>query len=294
MLARLAAWGEGEPAIRALILTSSRARPGAPVDVFSDYDVIVAVTDAVAFHSDDTWLSAFGQPLVRWGDEGELYGTTTYFRGVVYDDEVKVDYSIWPVTLLDRVTDAETLPDSLDVGYRVLLDEDHRTSRWRPPSYAAHVPPRPTQAAYRELVEEFWWDCTYVAKGLWRGDVVLAKFVLDCDIKHNALRRLLEWRIEVDHGWSLKPGAYGRGLEHLLPADLWTRLASTWVGPGIEENWNALSAAVTLFSQVANQVGAALGYRYPAELEERMTAYLAGVRALPKDTPQDTDRPDAK
>lgn len=67
-----------------------------------------------------------------------------------------------------------------------------------------------------------------VAKSLWRGEGVFAKFMLDYDAKFVALRSFLEWRIETDDDWSLKPGAYGRGLERLLPADIWSELASTY------------------------------------------------------------------
>ena len=61
VLARLVAWGETHPSIRAMILTSSLARPGAPVDLLSDYDVILAVTDPDRFGREDAWLSDYGE-----------------------------------------------------------------------------------------------------------------------------------------------------------------------------------------------------------------------------------------
>jgi len=288
VLARLVAWGESHPAIRALVLTSSRARADESVDALSDYDLIVAVDDAEAFIADDSWVSACGQPLARWGDQSELYGLTKYFLGVVYADGVKVDYTVWPEDLLEQVSEAETLPEALDVGYRVLLDEHGRTSDWAAPTYRAHVPAKPTEAEYRALVEEFWWDTTYVAKALWRGDVVFAKFALDYDAKLVALRRFLEWRIELDHDWALRPGAYGRGLERRLPADIRTELAETYVGTEIEENWNALFRTAVLFRRVATEVGDALGYAYPLEMDDAVTAQLEAVRRLKSSTARGT------
>lgn len=94
VLARLVAWGEEQPSIRALVLTSSRARADDSVDQLSDYDVIVAVSDVAPFIESDAWMSAYGRPLARWGDEHQDYGITTYFRGVVYSDGVKVDFTI--------------------------------------------------------------------------------------------------------------------------------------------------------------------------------------------------------
>lgn len=281
VLGRLVTWGEACPPIRALILTSSRARADDTVDVLSDYDVIVAVRDAAAFAADGDWASAYGRPSARWGDQSELCGLTTYFRGVVYEDGVKIDYTLWPDALLDRVSGGAALPERLDVGYRVLLDKDGRTSGWPPPAYRAHIPTRPTQAEYEALVEEFWWSATYVAKSLWRGEAVFTKFVLDHDLKLGPLRRFLEWRIEIDHDWSVRPGMLGRGLERSLPADVWAELASTYVGMDIEENWDALFRTTALFRRVASEVGDALGYPYPRHVDDNMTAHLEAVRDLP-------------
>jgi aminoglycoside 6-adenylyltransferase len=280
VLEKMVAWANAQPDIRALILTSSRARPDGPVDLLSDYDLILAVTDAERWGREDGWLTHYGEPMVRWGAEGKLFGHVTYFRGLVYRDYVKVDYTVWPDALLERVAEAPTLPDELDVGYRVLVDKDGRPAAWKPPSYKAHIPIRPTEAEYHALVEEFWWTTTYVAKSLWRDDIVFAKFCLDHDLKLEALRRMLEWRIELDHDWNVKPGVWGRGLKRLLPADLWVELASAYVGPEIEDNWAALWRTIALFRRVAREVGGALGFAYPQAVDDQVSVYLNTVRQM--------------
>ena len=112
--------------------------------------------------------------------------------------------------------------------------------------------------------------------------MVFAKFALDYDAKFGALRRFLEWRIELDHDWSLKPGAYGRGLERLLPGDIWSELAGTYVGTDVEDNWNALFRLTALFRRVATEVGDALGYVYRRDLDDALTRQLEDVRNLPR------------
>ena len=281
MLTRLVAWGESEPAIRAMVLTSTRARPDGPVDVLSDYDVIVLVDDVGAFLESEAWLQAWPEPLARWGDESELLGRRTVFRGVVHADGTKIDWTIWPAGLADAIAAEDTLPDQLDVGYRVLLDRDGRTGGWPPPRHRAHIPSPPSAAEYRDLVEEFWWSVTYVAKALWRGEVVFAKFALDTDAKLGALRPLLEWLVEIDRGWDWKPGAYGRGIERALPRRLRTELQATYVGSGVEENWEALLRTTALFRRVAHEVSDALGFEYPQDVDDGVSAHLERVRALP-------------
>lgn len=95
------------------------------------------------------------------------------------------------------------------------------------------------------------------------------------------MRRMLEWRIEIDHGWSIHPGVLGRGLERLLPADTAVELANTYVGTAPDNNWAALFRTSKLFRRVAQTVGAALGYPYPQLVDERVSAYLEEIRQMP-------------
>ena len=99
-------------------------------------------------------------------------------------------------------------------------------------------------------------------------------------MKHNFLRRMLEWRMELDHDWSAPTGALGKGLKKRLPPELWSQLESTYAGAGIEDNWEALFKTLVLFRQVAIQVADHLGYVYPHDLDHRVTTYVQRVKRL--------------
>ncbi len=167
------------------------------------------------------------------------------------------------------------------MGYRVLLDKDRRTAGWKPPSYQAFLPARPTEAQHQALVQEFWWGTTYVAKSLWRDELVFAKWMLDQDLKLETMRRLLEWRIELDQNWSVKPGIHGCGLRQLLPPHIWSEFVRTYVSLDVEQTWVALDCVIALFRQVAAEVGNALGYAYPQQVDDQVSAYLEAIRAMP-------------
>ena len=68
VLALLTEWAESQDAVRSMLLTSTRAVPEATVDRMSDYDVILAVRDIVPFHTDRTWVQAFGGIAVGYWD----------------------------------------------------------------------------------------------------------------------------------------------------------------------------------------------------------------------------------
>lgn len=281
VLARLSDWAEQQPLVRAMVLQSSRAHNRVAIDAFSDYDILLVVSDSQPFVTDDAWLGDLGTPRVVFRDAMLVEGMQAYSRLVLYMDGTKIDYMIWPVALLRQSVERQQSLSLLDWGYRVLLDKDALTDGLPAPTRTAHILARPTEQEYRALVEEFWWESIYVAKNLWRDDLMFAKYNLDVVMRHDLLRRLLNWRVASDHDWSWKPGLAGRGLKKYLPPDLWTALKATWTGAGIEENWEALFAMTALFRRVATEVGAALGYAYLIDLDQHVTAYLQAARAMP-------------
>jgi len=122
-------------------------------------------------------------------------------------------------------------------------------------------------------------ESTYVAKHLKRDDLMPAKFSLDHVMKQGSLRTMLEWRIEIDHQWSLRPGASGKGLKKLLSLDVYRLLEQTYVGPRIADNWIALFDTIALFRSIAIEVADHFNYEYPRALDDRVIAYLQRVQA---------------
>jgi len=281
LLRGLIQWAEGQTSVRAILLTSSRTNPDAPTDLFSDYDIILVVIDIHPFFEDRSWLDYFGKVLVVYRDPIQrYYGLENFGYVTQYEDGTKIDFTLWPVELMRRVSEDSKLPDDLDVGYRTLLDKDQLTSGLHPPSYQAYIPSPPTKVDYQTVIEEFFQEATYVAKHLWRDDLMPAKYNLDHAMKQVNLRRMLEWRMEIDFHWSVKPGDYGKGLKKRTRPETWSELESTFVGAGLEDNWVALFRTIALFRKVALEVADHLGYEYPHDLDRRMMAYLERVKHL--------------
>jgi aminoglycoside 6-adenylyltransferase len=280
---QLMQWAKRQDSVRAMLLTSTRANPHASVDLLSDYDVILVVRDIRPFFEDRTWLQDFGQVLVSYWDPicpAPDYDIEQVANVIQYADGLEIDFTLWPVELLRCIAKAKTLPADLDVGYAVLVDKDHLTNEMQAPTYTAYTPRSPTEEEYQKVVEDFFSDAPYMAKCLWRDELMPAKWCLDYDMKHNFLRQMLEWRMELDHGWSVPTGALGKGLKKRLPPEIWSQLESTYVGAGIEKNWDALFKTITLLRQVAIEVADHLGYTYPHDLDQGVTTYMQNIRRL--------------
>jgi aminoglycoside 6-adenylyltransferase len=287
-ISQLMAWAEARGPVRAVLLTSTRAVPGASVDCLSDYDVILVLEDLRPFVEDRSWLEDFGETLVVYWDPVQpdpVYGIETCGNVTQYADGLKIDFTLWPVALFQAIAAAPELPDELDAGTLVLLDKDGLTPLLAPPTYTAYIPKPPSREAYETHVNDFLSDAPYVAKCLWRDELFPAKWCLDHDMKHVYLRPMLEWLVGIVTDWSVPVGALGKGLKAQLPPELWAQVDATYAGGATAENWVALERTLALFRQVAIEVGERLGYAYPDDLHQRVAAYVDRIRRLPPRAP---------
>jgi aminoglycoside 6-adenylyltransferase len=282
---RLIQWAEERAAIRAMLLTSTQARPDAAPDILSDYDVILVVRDIQPFYADRSWLADFGPVLVVYWDpihpapgfDLEQTGNVTQ-----YEDGLKIDFTLWPVELLAQLVAGPELTAELDSGYRILVDKDQLAARLKPPTYTAYLPKPPTEEAYQIWINDFFSDAPYVGKCLWRGELLPLKWCLDYDMKHVYLRQMLEWWLAVKYEGQVGLGALGKGLKKRLPPDMYSLLEASYAGAGVAENWAALYRTIELFRRAAIEVGEALDYLYPAELDKRVIAYLQQMQRQSK------------
>jgi aminoglycoside 6-adenylyltransferase len=275
-------WGEEHDPVRSMLLTGSRANPNAAVDAWSDYDLLLVVEDIRPFAVDRGWLEGFGHVLVAYWDPihpaPDFPGFEQVGNVVLFEDGLKIDFSLWPVELLRQVRRAQTLPADLDLGYVVLVDKDQLTAGLPAPTYNAYIPTPPSNEVYQKVVEDFLSDVPYVAKCLRRDELMPLKWCLDLDMKHAFLRQMLDWRMECERDWSAPTGFLGRGLKTVLPPEIWSQVESTYVGAGIEENWEALFRTLDLFRRVAVEVAERLEYEYPHDMHRGVVAYAEQVR----------------
>jgi aminoglycoside 6-adenylyltransferase len=287
----LVRWATGQNLVRAMLLTSSRAVPGATVDALSDYDVILVVRDIEPLMSDHRWIETFGDVLVAYWDPLETDSDSGYtWSGniVEYTGALKIDFTFWPADMLHHIMNQPRLPAELDAGYRVLLDKDGLTVALSAPTHTGYIPQPPDEQTFLTLVNDFFIGVPYVAKMLLREEVLPAKWCLDYDMRYVYLLPMLEWRMEIDHGWSLSPGVNGKGLKQRLPPDMWSELEHTYVGMEVEENWDAMFRMIDLFRRAARDVAASLGFTYPEELHQRVTDHAKSMRAdgMPRTRPE--------
>ena len=191
-----------------------------------------------------------------------------------FADGNRIDLSLFPVSKLDKLEH-----DSLTLA---LLDKDGILPKFPPPNDSSYIPKPPTAKVYFDCTNEFWWVSTYVAKGLWRLEIVYAKHMLDLYVREQ-LMKMLNWYVGMKTDFQKNPGKMGKYLEKLLEPELWELLMQTYTDADYEHTWQALFAMGMLFRKVAIPVAQHFGFDYLYGEDERVSAHLQHVHDLPRD-----------
>ncbi len=264
--------------VRAVLLNGSRVDPNAPRDFFQDYDVIYLVTEKESFMADPAWIKIFGELMILQlpDDMSDPLpeGKDSYAYLMQFADGNRIDLSLFPVDKLDHLED-----DSLTL---TLLDKDSILPKFPPANDSGYLPKPPTAKAFFDCTNEFWWVSPYVAKGLWRHEIVYAKLMLDSYVREQ-LMKMLDWYVGMRTGFQKSPGKMGKYLEKYLEPELWQLLLKTYSDADYDRTWDALLTMGDLFRKIVIPVAEHFGYDYPLADDERVTAHLRHVRLLPSD-----------
>ncbi len=282
MLELILGFAEREDRIRAVYLNGSRANPGAPRDIFQDFDVVYVVTETEPYILDKAWLKAFGELVVmQEPDINVLYASeptdpkTRYAYLMQFMDGNRIDLTLQTV----EASIEECKKEKLTL---LLLDKEGVLPRLSVPSDEDYHVKRPSRIGFDHCCNEFWWVSPYVAKGLWRGELLYAMDHLNLYVRPMLLMMLF-WYAGILTDFSLSVGKNGKYLDKFLPDKLWKKLLMTYPPAEPEKLWDALMGMGELFRETAVFVGEAMGYEYDFGQDHRTMEFVKDIQKLPKD-----------
>lgn len=271
-------WAEENQDVKAVLLTSSLVNPLAPVDDFSDLDIELIFEDNSPYVEDTRWLDSFGNPIAMIEENERCFEGKHAMKMVLYEDGGKVDFKLYSKKQFIEETQLKKLPADWDIGYKVLIDKEHLTARMLSPTYQISIIQKPTEKDFQKLINDFWWDTTYVVKCLKRDDIFYAKYMSETIIRTEYLITIIEWYIASQHQWNVTTNKYGRLFKKYLDGDEWMEIEKTFSGSDIEENWNALFAMAELVSKIGRKLAEILNYQYPYQLEKDILHYMRQIK----------------
>lgn len=262
--------------VRAVIMNGSRANPNAPRDPFQDFDIVYIVSDVEPFRHNLEWIRRFGEMMILQMPEemqdppAEDGGFFSYL--MQFMDGNRIDLGIFTLSQWkERGSDSQSI---------LLLDKEGIIEPFPPANDSDYFPKPPTSKAFFDCCNEFWWVSPYVAKGLWRQEILYAKYIQDVYVR-DQLMKMLTWHIGVKTDFQVSPGKLGKYFQKYLEPELWEMLLKIYPDASYENTWNALFVMCDLFRKTAIPIAEHYGFEYPSGDDERVSAYLKHIRVLP-------------
>ncbi|MFF2890272.1 aminoglycoside 6-adenylyltransferase [Paenibacillus sp. NPDC057967] len=275
MIGLIVGFANEQPGIRAVIMNGSRVNPHAAKDRFQDYDIVYYVSDVQEWVADRNWIRRFGDILImQTPDEGTLIEDeprASFAYLMLFMDGNRIDLTFSPANILSN----NMRHDSLSL---VLLDKEVRVGTLPAPTIDDYRTKEPSAQHFAECCNEFWWVSTYIAKGLWRGELYYAKFHLERPVR-DMLIYMLDWYIGCQSDFKGNPGKLGKYYEQLLPPELWAKFRLTFSNDDTAQIWRSLFVMIELFRETAHMVAQHFGFAYNEEEDRKVIAYLHSVQA---------------
>jgi aminoglycoside 6-adenylyltransferase len=258
---RAIAWAVDDPDIRRLVLVGSRARLINP-DALADVDLQVYAVTTARYTEDERWLSAIGDPWVCVRDEYADGDVRVLTRLVIFDGGVKVDFAFYPA-------------GSVSTGIRSGLAHRTLVEKEAAPAPSPSIPQivRPSEAEFRRVVEEFWFEAWHIAKYLARDELWLAK-ARDWAAKEFLLT-MIAWHEQFARGRAVDPDAVGK--REAFETETWRALHASFAGFTRGESWQAAVVTMDLFRRLATETAAALDFTYPSDVDANLSALMASI-----------------
>ncbi len=266
---------EKDERVRAVAMNGSRTNSNVPKDTFRDYDVVYLVSDLQSFLINPDWVNLFGKRIIMQTPEDmamfppELDGRFTYL--MLFEDGNRIDLML--ISIEEK--DIYCSEDGLTV---ILLDKDGNMPKLSEPTDKDYWVKKPSAEFFADCCNEFWWVSTYVAKGLWRQEILYAYDHLNS--AREMLLTMLEWKVGIETNFSLSVGKNSKYLKSYLDNDIWERVMKTYPNGDYEQVWNSLFETINLFEQVAIKVASILEYQYPSEDSTKVKQYLTKIQNL--------------
>lgn len=271
-------WSENNKDVKVVLLTSSLVNPLAPVDEFSDLDIELIFENNTQYISENNWTYHFGNPIAMIEEDETSFDGRHAMKMILYDDHVKVDFKLYSKDKFLKEVRLKELPEDWDIGYKVLIDKEEITTEMQKPSFQVSIIKKPSEEEFKRILNDFWWDTTYVAKCLARDEIFYAKFMSESIIRTEYLIPLIEWYIASKHNWKITTNKYGRLFKKYLNHEIWLKTEQTFSGSNIKDNWTALLAMADLVSEIGIELSEKLDHEYPFKLEKDIRKYLKDLQ----------------
>ena len=258
--------------IKAVLLNGSRANPNAKKDKFMDFDIVYVVDRTEPFIKNKDFISYFGKILIMQEPDNpnlfvpEYPNEEKYTYLIQFTDGNRIDLTFAVSKFAEKICkeDSQTV---------VLIDKNNIFSEISSPSDKSYHIKRPSEDEFLACCNEFWWLSTYIAKGLWRNQVVYAIEIFNQDV-HPEFMKMMRWFVGINNDFKVSSGKYDKYFQKLLPPEIYQKLLKTYPTAEEQSIWKSFKIMCELFNEIANQISNNLNFIYSSHESENVMKYI--------------------
>lgn len=261
--------------IRAVLLTGSRANPNTAKDIFQDFDITYVVTNLEPYITNHSWIDVFGERLILQMPDEMTIGekdVNAFHYLMLFSDGNRIDLTLFPLDTIESKFERD--PFTI-----VLLDKDRLSEKFASLHVNKFLITPPRQQQFTDCCNEFWWVCTYVAKGLFRDEITYSKEMLELHVRV-MFYKMIEWNIGIETGFAVSIGKGGRHIQQYLDKELYNKILSTYSDADPKNIWNALFVMTELVADVARKIAQKMSFNYNQDEEDNVIQYLKRVQTI--------------
>lgn len=258
--------------VKAVILNGSRANPNTEKDKFMDYDIVYAVEEVLSFIKDKRFIKYFGDILIMQEPDNpdlftlEISNNEKYTYLIQFTDGNRIDLTFASLDFAKKVC----LEDSQTV---VLWDKNNLMPSILPPSDKSYLIKKPTKNEFLACCNEFWWLSTYVAKGLWRKQIIYALEMFTQNV-HPEFMKMMRWYIGLKNKFSVNGGNYGKYFKNFLSPQVYLKLLQTYPDSNEMHIYSSLKHMCDLFDNFAKEISDSLKLEYNSKGSKNVMKYI--------------------
>jgi aminoglycoside 6-adenylyltransferase len=255
--------------IRALYMNGSRVNKNIKKDKMQDYDIVYVCKDIQNFIQNKNWINYFGdvcimqEPDISYLFKEENDNSKSYAFLVQFIDGVRIDF-----TFITIETAQKTIYD--DRLVKIIFDKDNILPKVEEASDCDYVLKKPSENEFKDCANEFWWVSCYVAKGLYRGELLYAMDHLNYYVREMLLL-MLAYKTGYSVDYKLSFGKNYKFLPKYISKDDYGKLKATYPKLDKKSLWNSLFKSLDFFKELELEVSKLLGFQ--ANLDEINNTY---------------------
>lgn len=253
--------------IRVVEMNGSRANKQIEPDDFQDFDIVFYVNNYDQYIKNLSFIKGFGEILVKQTKNDQYLFfeedlSSWYIYMAQYVNGTRLDLSIRDIKDIDQRNDSLS---------QIIINKDELPIKSSSNESSYYVK-SPTLRAFQCAVNEFFWLCPYVGKGIARKQEFYAFQHLN-KIRIE-LEKVLDWSIGIKFQFKVSVGKGKNRYFQLLDARWFDMYRMTYSGIGFNEMTNALLTMIDLFDEVCVSLANNYDFEYDEGLINRMKAFL--------------------